>query len=332
MKCRDAKELLNSYFDNGLDPAKDPVLMEHIRNCPECRKELLFLAEYGKTIKEIKPVKAPQNFMAELHEKLEAKKRGRFNRDFSNALEAWRNFTFPREAAGIIAVAVLIFFLYSPMFRGGKEMKTYREDQPVITSPPELIIKEKKLRPLLEEKASEDERESVPSVKESIKTETRAKKSAGRKRASENLIMDNISRSSGDSGEDLSLDDEASASIKEEADDLNKSDLQVKSESEKHSGMKSDSLKSSEGKFKYRRALKDREESYSPGGLISEYSLEVLDKKEEGDSILFTIKIEEDRLEPLKDRLKDRYIIKSAITGKSGATLTVELILTEKNN
>ncbi len=328
MKCRDARELLNSYFDNGLEPSNDKVLMEHIKNCPECSKELLFLMEYKKTLKGIKPVRAPQNFMAELRFKLEKEEAGGLKRTLDSALETLRNFTFPREAAGVIAVAVLIFFLYSPMFRGVKEMKTYREDQPVVTEPPELIVEEKKAKPLSAEKKDDNEMRSIPSVKKSVEFGT-SKKRAIEEAVKEDLAMDSISGSSGASGENsLDDNDEAAASGIEEP----KEDRVEKAESEKRLRMKSTTRRRSESSLDPLSDITEMKDFSSPGNIIKEYSTEILDSREEENYTIFIIKIEEEKLDVLIERLKERYVIDSSAKVKSGTTLTVKLVLTEKTD
>ena len=74
MKCRDSVEMINSYFDNSIDPMKDKLLAEHIRSCPKCRAELDFLIEYRKLLKTVKPVSPPDNFLSEIHRKIERDK------------------------------------------------------------------------------------------------------------------------------------------------------------------------------------------------------------------------------------------------------------------
>ena len=156
MKCKDARELINSYIDNGLDPEKDSLLMEHISQCSRCSEELRFLMEYKKAVKEIKPVKAPAGFMTELNRRLELEKSGVLRRLFNVTLDVWRDLTFPLEAAGVIAVALLIFFLYTPLFHGTRKMSTFNEEQVATEtksgSMNEQIIEKRKLLPPAAEK------------------------------------------------------------------------------------------------------------------------------------------------------------------------------------
>ncbi len=131
MKCRDARELLNSYIDNGLDPERDQHLMEHVKKCPKCSVELRLLMEYKKILKDIEPVKAPQNFMSALHKRLGKESASPLRRFINDSAEIWKRFRFPYEAAGVIAIAFLIFFLYTPFFHREKPTTTYREEESV---------------------------------------------------------------------------------------------------------------------------------------------------------------------------------------------------------
>ena len=55
MKCRDAKEMLHSYFDNKTEPMNDKLLAEHINSCSQCREEYHFLIKYRDLLKTVKP-------------------------------------------------------------------------------------------------------------------------------------------------------------------------------------------------------------------------------------------------------------------------------------
>lgn len=125
MRCRDAKEMISSYLDNRTDPMNDPLLAEHINSCPECRAELEFLLKYRKVLSEIKPVPAPENFMQELHRRIELEKTGSpLKKILHNMKNALHSFPFPLEAAGVAAIAVMIFFLYKPFFSDKAPVKT----------------------------------------------------------------------------------------------------------------------------------------------------------------------------------------------------------------
>ena len=117
MKCRDAHEMMHSYFDNKIDPMNDKNLAEHINSCPKCRAELDFLISYRNILKKVKPVPPPDNFIAELHRRIESEKSENPVKKIIDTLKVFlSNYNFHIEAAGVLAVAALVFFLYRPFF------------------------------------------------------------------------------------------------------------------------------------------------------------------------------------------------------------------------
>jgi hypothetical protein len=126
MKCRDAKEMLNSYFDNKIDPMEDKLLAEHIKSCPECRAELDFLIRYKKILKTVKPAPAPDNFLHELRRRINSEnKTGSITKVLNTIRGSIRIFNFPLEAAGVLALAMLVFFLYRPFYNETVPEKSY---------------------------------------------------------------------------------------------------------------------------------------------------------------------------------------------------------------
>lgn len=117
MKCRDAHEMMHSYFDNKIDPMKDKNLAQHINSCPKCRAELDFLISYRNILKKVKPVPPPDNFIAELHRRIESEKSENPVKKLIDTFKVFlSNYNFHIEAAGVLAVAALVFFLYRPFF------------------------------------------------------------------------------------------------------------------------------------------------------------------------------------------------------------------------
>lgn len=114
MKCKDAHELLNAYIDNGFDPSKDKLLREHLAQCEKCSAELEFLVGYKKNLAEIKPVKAPPEFMHELRRRIEAEKTRPYLKYFDAAADYLRSMHFPVEAAALVILVSIVFTLYRP--------------------------------------------------------------------------------------------------------------------------------------------------------------------------------------------------------------------------
>ena len=114
MKCRDAHELITAYIDNGIDPANDRLLQEHLSACDKCRAELKFLMAYKKSLKAINPVKAPPGFMAGLRKRLKAETRSPFTKYLEALVEFKNSLRFPVEAAALVIIGSVIFVLYRP--------------------------------------------------------------------------------------------------------------------------------------------------------------------------------------------------------------------------
>jgi len=155
MKCRDARELITAYIDNGLDPLRDRLIAEHLEQCRKCRAEFEFLISWQKSIKGIRPVKAPPGFMAELRRRLEAERRHPLKRYLDPLIRFRENFRFPVEAAALVIIGSVIFALYRPdrMFspRVTAPVTEYQESTAADTEPaPD--------RALAPEKAGSEER------------------------------------------------------------------------------------------------------------------------------------------------------------------------------
>jgi hypothetical protein len=138
MKCRDAHEMMHSYFDNKIDPMKDKNLAEHIHSCPKCRAELDFLINYRNILKNMKPVPPPDNFLIELHRRIESEKSENPVKRIIDILKVFlSNYNFHIEAAGVLAIAALVFFLYRPFFNEQIPEKTseYEIESPRSETP-----------------------------------------------------------------------------------------------------------------------------------------------------------------------------------------------------
>ena len=114
MKCRDAHELIHAYIDNGIDPANDKLLLEHLAGCEKCRAELEFLTDYKKKLAEIRPVRASAGFMQELRRRIEAENARPYLRYVSIVSDYIRSIHFPVEAAALVVLVSIVFTLYRP--------------------------------------------------------------------------------------------------------------------------------------------------------------------------------------------------------------------------
>ncbi|HRX46629.1 MAG TPA: zf-HC2 domain-containing protein [Spirochaetota bacterium] len=312
MKCRDARELINSYIDNGLDPEKDKFLMEHVKKCSRCSEELRFLIVYRKTVKKIKPVKAPTGFMSELNKRIELEQNSLFRNYFNKTLDAWHHFTFPVEAVGVIAVALLIFFLYTPLFHDTKKISSFNEDQ-VFTetkskSMDEQIKEKRRLLPPAAEKKKRMKRPSVSSEKDITGAEETA--------------------------DSIFMDEDKSSAVLDDTAPVRSSQKTGKAlydfDSDKAAGAISTES------FKKEEAAENRRKSGSANEIRRPSSVtpEIIITESEGTIIIkssgrYIVKIEEDKLSALADKLKKNYSATYKITGRSGSTLTVEFLISE---
>lgn len=114
MNCKDCRELINAYFDNGIDPANDRLLQEHLAGCEKCRAELEFLQDYKTRLAGIKPVKAPAGFMHELRRRIESERNRPLLRYYSIVSDYMRSIHFPVEAAALVVLVSIVFTLYRP--------------------------------------------------------------------------------------------------------------------------------------------------------------------------------------------------------------------------
>ncbi len=115
MNCKDSREMIEAYIDNGIDPLEDKVLAEHISSCEECRGELEIFLKYSDSIKSLKPVKAPDNFILNLNRRIESETGGlsivERGIDFILMIPRMR---FSMEAAGMAALVLILLIVYKP--------------------------------------------------------------------------------------------------------------------------------------------------------------------------------------------------------------------------
>ncbi len=111
MKCKDIRELIVSYLENGLDPETNRELQEHIKSCKDCSKELLYHKKYFTITKKLPEVPAPEGFLRELHVAIDksVKSQTLIDRLFKPFI-----IKIPLEAAGVVALTVLVFFIFQP--------------------------------------------------------------------------------------------------------------------------------------------------------------------------------------------------------------------------
>jgi len=135
--CSQIKSLLSEYLDDALDDKAKALADEHLRTCAACREELDSLKALVKDIGSLESVKAPADFLAELHKRMEPRSRLSGVRD---RLFYPLRVKIPLQLAGAAAVALLVFsilptqepsFKWYPKSEPGKkaEDKAYDVDE-----------------------------------------------------------------------------------------------------------------------------------------------------------------------------------------------------------
>lgn len=310
MKCRDARELINSYIDNGLEPEKDTFLMEHVKNCPGCGREMEILLAYRNVVKGIKPVKAPHNFMAELQRRIEAERGGRFRIFLTDAARSWMHFTFPYEAAGLIAVALLIFFLYTPLFRGDRPAETPGENRAAVT---EGDVK----------RAVTDEGETP-----------RKEISAGKKNSLQSIRRENLSsKGPVDTEINLKTADEDRAPVGEKKESVYETGKSAAGEYSAGSGSR-DKFRSTAKAEKRSDTVNKAgrvEKFLSPGDIIAESGASVKKREVKDDGrVLYIVEVKESSLKTLTEKLEKNFNVSSKIISIKDNNATVEFTISEK--
>jgi hypothetical protein len=108
--CSEIKTLLSEYVDGALDDKAKALADEHLRTCPACREELESLKALVRETGSLESVKAPADFLAQLHKRMERRPR-------LSELRKWLFYPLrvkiPLELAGAAVMAFLIFSILS---------------------------------------------------------------------------------------------------------------------------------------------------------------------------------------------------------------------------
>ena len=110
MNCTDVRENLSAYIDDMLDRQMRDLMDTHLSGCKECRQELAAMRALVEELRNTGEMKAPQDFLETLHERLETESFWSRLREF---LFVPAQIKIPLEFATISVIGVLIFSLYS---------------------------------------------------------------------------------------------------------------------------------------------------------------------------------------------------------------------------
>jgi hypothetical protein len=126
MKCFRAKKLLSSYLEGYLDKHSSLQLEEHLAGCVACRRQMDDLTMLVDELKSLEPVKAPPDFLDQIHARLEPR---RIRHNFAKKLfHPWR-IKIPLELASAAALALLIVAVIS----------IQKEQEPIFQKPQTVV-------------------------------------------------------------------------------------------------------------------------------------------------------------------------------------------------
>lgn len=115
-------EKIYMYFNDELKPEDSSMLMEHLKNCKECKEEFDILEAMQKELNAVEEVKLPEEFNRKLHHKLvetaensKANKRENYIKYLNRLIPA---------AAAVIVLAVVVKGLYimDPVFNRTEQL------------------------------------------------------------------------------------------------------------------------------------------------------------------------------------------------------------------
>ncbi|MEA3435090.1 MAG: zf-HC2 domain-containing protein [Thermodesulfobacteriota bacterium] len=143
MKCAGIKQLLSEYIDGVLDADTKAQLEEHILQCTGCRQALEDLEALVGELRAVEPVKAPDDFLDQLHERIEP----RFSlTKIMKTLFVPMKIKIPIQLVTVTATAVLVFSVINlqqpvmqlsdaPMVSEEEEVKLEVMKKPVKPTP-----------------------------------------------------------------------------------------------------------------------------------------------------------------------------------------------------
>ena len=110
MECARIKELLSEYIDGTLDAQARAVVENHVATCKSCKEELASLSALVEELGSLEPVKAPEDFLEKIHERMES--RFGFDRIVRKLFMPF-GIKIPLELAAAATIAILVISVLS---------------------------------------------------------------------------------------------------------------------------------------------------------------------------------------------------------------------------
>ena len=110
MDCSEVRDNLSAYLDGVIDHESAVLIDDHLKDCEACRAELVSLRELVGELESLRSVRAPDDFLKQLHERIESESPFmRLMRTFFKPIKI----KVPLEIATAAAVAVLVISVFS---------------------------------------------------------------------------------------------------------------------------------------------------------------------------------------------------------------------------
>ncbi len=174
MECGEIKALLSEFIDGTLDSETMAMVETHITTCKGCEEELTSLSAVVKELGALDPVKAPDDFLEKIHERM-APRQGFYR--VLRTLFLPLHIKIPLELAGAATMALLVLFVLNVQqskkgMVQGPSVSTYKMDldrEATGRTKSELKKQAKGSRPVLEAPpAEQSETEDVMVAQKSV--------------------------------------------------------------------------------------------------------------------------------------------------------------------
>ena len=143
MNCTDVRQNLSAYIDDMLDRQIRDMVDEHLTTCKACSHELNLMRTLVKELGDMGDIKAPEDFLETLHERLETV--SLWTR-IKEMLFVPAQLKIPLEFATLGIIGVLTFALYS-IYSPQDEVASLVQDRAVESTADRAVIRERESEP-----------------------------------------------------------------------------------------------------------------------------------------------------------------------------------------
>jgi hypothetical protein len=135
MDCEKVRDRFSSFWEKELSPSEERAFKKHLSLCPRCQKEFEQFAKTMRWLHSAGEVEVPEEFLSELHKKLEEKKRAVPGEKVEGRWFHFPiSFKLPAQAVAMVAVVFLVLYFTKMIPTEGVRLKETRQ----IPSPSSL--------------------------------------------------------------------------------------------------------------------------------------------------------------------------------------------------